>query len=118
MAPGPSAAPGGQAPQAAPRAAAAPAPAAPKAAETTSATGGFSVQLSVQPTEEQARKQAQDLRQKYAGQLGGRAPQVQAAEVNGKTLYRIRVGPMSKDNANDLCTRLKAAQGACFVAQN
>jgi SPOR domain len=100
------------APAAAPRAA--------DAAETTSAAGGFAVQLSVAATEEAARSQAQTLRRKYADELGGRSPLVRTAEVNGKTLYRIRVGPMSKEDANELCTKLKGTGGdkACFVAKN
>jgi cell division protein FtsN len=106
-----------------------PPPAAPSAAQPqqqrtaaatapAAATGGFSVQLGAQPTEEQARKVAQEMRQKLAGTLRGRSPQVKAADVNGSTLYRIRVGPMSQDDANDLCARLKAAKSACFVARN
>jgi cell division protein FtsN len=37
-------------------------------------------------------------------------------EADGRTVYRVRVGPMSKDEANGLCSRLKTAGGACFVA--
>ncbi|MDF3062141.1 MAG: hypothetical protein K0S06_2250 [Microvirga sp.] len=88
------------------------------AAETTSAAGGFAVQLSVTTTEETARAQAQALQRKYAGVLGGRSALVRTAEVDGKTLYRVRVGPMSKDDASDLCTKVKGAGGNCFVAKN
>jgi hypothetical protein len=105
---------------AAPQRTTAVAPPRPDAAETTSAAGNFTVQLSVTTTEETARAQAQALQRKYAGALGGRSAAVRTAEVNGKTLYRVRVGPMSKDDANELCTKVKDAGGdkACFVARN
>ena len=95
-------------------------PRAADASETTSAAGGFSVQLSVANAEDAARAQAQALQRKYAGELGGRSALVRTAEVNGKTLYRVRVGPMSKDDANELCAKVKGAGGekACFVARN
>jgi cell division septation protein DedD len=91
---------------------------APVAAEATNAVGGFSVQLSVMNSEDEARKQYQAFQRKYAGPLAGRSPLIRAAEVNGKTIYRVRVGPMSRDDATELCTKLKAAGGPCFVAKN
>lgn len=91
---------------------------APDPAETTNAAGNFSVQLSVTSSEEAARAQFRDLQRKYAGDLAGRAPLIRSAEVNGKTIYRVRVGPMSKDDAGELCTKLKSSGAACFVAKN
>jgi hypothetical protein len=88
------------------------------APETTSAAGGFSVQLAVGASENEARGLAQNLRQKFAGDLNGRAPLVRKAEVNGKTLYRVRVEPLSRDEANALCTRLRSSGGQCFIARN
>jgi hypothetical protein len=100
------------------RTAAAAPPRAAAPAETVAATGGFAVQLSVATTEEAARGQAQALQRKYAGELGGRSAMIRMAEVNGKTLYRVRVGPMARDDATELCTKVKSAGGACFVAKN
>ena len=40
------------------------------------------------------------------------------ADVNGKTLYRVRVLGMTKDDATALCSRLVAAGGVCFVAKS
>lgn len=91
---------------------------APDPAETTNAAGNFSVQLSVANSEETARVQFRELQRKFAGELAGRSPLIRAAEVNGKTIYRVRVGPMSKDDAGDLCTKLKSSGAACFVARN
>src|SRR5829696_4864060 len=106
-----------QPPSAAQRTASVPRP-APVAAEATNAVGGFSVQLSVMNSEDEAKKQYQAFQRKYAGPLAGRSPLIRAAEVNGKTIYRVRVGPMSRDDATELCTKLKAAGGPCFVAKN
>jgi hypothetical protein len=88
------------------------------APETTSALRSFSVQLAVGATENDARTHAQSLRQRFAGDLGGRSPVVRRAEVNGKTLYRIRVEPLSRDEANTMCTKLRASGGQCFIARN
>lgn len=43
---------------------------------------------------------------------------VEKAEVNGKTVYRLRVNAGSNSQASDLCGRLKAAGEACFLAPN
>ena len=43
---------------------------------------------------------------------------IRKADVNGATVYRVRVGPMSQADATALCTKLKAAGGNCFVARN
>jgi len=41
---------------------------------------------------------------------------VEKAEVNGNTVYRLRVNAGSNGQARDLCGRLKAAGEACFLA--
>ncbi len=43
---------------------------------------------------------------------------VAKAQVNGKTLYRLRVNAGSNGQARELCGRLKAAGEACFLAAN
>jgi len=93
-------------------------PAARPAPEVTGATGAFSVQLAVGATEPEARTLATRLRQRFAGDLGSRAPAIRRAELNGKTLYRVRVESLSRDEANALCTKLRAAGGQCFIAKN
>ncbi|RVU16023.1 SPOR domain-containing protein, partial [Methylobacterium oryzihabitans] len=91
---------------------AAPAPAA------QPAVGGFSVQLSVRATESEARAAFKQAQERYAAELGGQQPLIRQAEVNGKSIYRVRVGPMAKENATSLCNKLQAAGGQCFVAKN
>ena len=38
--------------------------------------------------------------------------------MNGKTIYRVRVGGLSREDANALCTKLQGSGGQCFVAKN
>jgi hypothetical protein len=38
--------------------------------------------------------------------------------VNDKTVYRVRVGAVSKESANAICSKVKATGGSCFVAGN
>jgi hypothetical protein len=111
LAPAVSAAP---APQPAPAQQAAPAP-----QQTASVgTGDFAVQLAAPPTEQEARSLAARLTQRFGDALGGQEPDIIRAEVNGKTLYRVRVTGLDRESANTMCNRIKSAQGSCFVAKN
>jgi hypothetical protein len=91
-------------------------PSAPAPAEVAS-TGGFAVQLAVSASEGEARSAFQKLQQKYAD-LGGQPAIIRKAEVNGSTVFRVRVGPMSRDDASSLCSKLQGQGGQCFVAKN
>jgi hypothetical protein len=97
-----------------PEAAEAPKATAPRAAE---GAGGYAVQLGVRTSEDEARAAFKQLQQKFTD-LGGRSPTVQQAESNGKTIYRVRVSGMAKDDATGLCERLKSSGGQCFVTKN
>ncbi|MGE4126921.1 MAG: SPOR domain-containing protein [Hyphomicrobiaceae bacterium] len=66
----------------------------------------------------EALKQFADLQQRYGGQLAGRSPDVQEADLGAKGRYhRLVAGPPgSKDQARQLCNDLKAAgYGSCWV---
>ena len=91
-------------------------PVAPVAAETTP-TGGFSVQLGTAGSEAAAQSVLATAQRKYAD-LGGVAGMIRKAEVNGSTVYRVRVGPMAKEEASSLCSKLQGQGGQCFVAKN
>ncbi|MGF3024360.1 SPOR domain-containing protein [Methylobacterium aquaticum] len=80
--------------------------------------GGFSVQLSVRATEREAEAAFRQAQERYGAVLGGQSPLIRQAEVNGKSIYRVRVGPMSKDSAEELCGKLKSEGAACFIAKN
>ena len=128
-----------QTPPVAERTPAAPAPAKPKApqrvaavapeasapveAPVTTATvsnaavGGFSVQLGVRTSAKEAQTAFREMQGKYS-QLAGKPELIRQAEVNGKTIFRVRVGPLAKAEATSLCTELQGAGGQCFVAKN
>lgn len=91
-------------------------PTAPAATETTGA-GGFAVQLGVATSESAAQSVFASFQRKYSD-LGGQPSMIRKAEVNGNTVYRVRVGPMSKEEASSLCSKLQGQGGQCFVAKN
>lgn len=95
------------------------APAEPKAqaAAAPGAGGDFMVQLAARPSERDALDAFATLQKKYAD-LSGLRPIVRKAEVGDKTIYRLRVGALSREEANGLCQRLQASGGQCFVARN
>ncbi len=92
--------------------------AAPSAAPAaTASVGGFSVQIGVRASDADARSAFRQMQGKFS-QLSGKPELIQQAEVGGKSIYRVRVGPLAKAEANSLCTDLKGAGGQCFVAKN
>jgi cell division protein FtsN len=84
-------------------------------AATDAPVGGFSVQLGVAGSEADARKAFQGYQQKFSD-LNGQSALIRKAEVNGNTIYRVRVGPMSREEATSLCSKLQGS--GCFVAKN
>ncbi|MGO4174093.1 SPOR domain-containing protein [Bosea sp. TAF32] len=105
------------------RLASAPASAAPETAPATAAvragTGDFVVQLGAPGSETEARATFAALQRKYPQQLGGQSPIVRKTELaGGKTVYRLRVGPYSREDASTMCSALQAAGGQCFIAKN
>ncbi|MCP4560261.1 MAG: hypothetical protein GY873_15290 [Bosea sp.] len=117
----PAAPPAAQTPQANTRTAAlAPQQAEPPAATAPRAdpNGGFAVQLGAPGSEAEARATFAALQRKYPGQLNGQSPIVRKTELNGKTVYRLRVGPYSREDASSMCSALQAAGGQCFIAKN
>jgi cell division septation protein DedD len=111
---------GGTLPQTAPQKVASAQPMALAAAAEPAAStgaGGFAVQLGVRTTEAEAQKAYNQFQQKYAD-LGGQPALIRKAEVNGSTVYRVRVGPMSRDDASSLCSKLQGDGAQCYVAKN
>jgi cell division septation protein DedD len=92
------------------------APAEPAVQPASVGAGTFSVQLTTSDSEAGGRAAFKALQQKHGSELGSRSALIRKHEAEGKTVFRVRVGPMSKDEATGLCTRLKASGGACFVA--
>uniref|UniRef100_UPI00355650CA SPOR domain-containing protein n=1 Tax=Salinarimonas chemoclinalis TaxID=3241599 RepID=UPI00355650CA len=88
------------------------------AAQPAAPTGGFAVQLAIRGSEDSARAAFAQLQGQYAGIIGDGQPIIRQAVVNGSTIYRVRVGPYSRERATEACDQIKAAQGDCFVAAN
>jgi cell division septation protein DedD len=99
------------------RVASTPAVPAPQA-KAAPASGGYAVQLAAPGSESEANSMFAFFQRKYPDDLGNQTALIRKAEVNGRSIYRLRVGPMSHDDAISLCTRLKTAGGSCFVAKN
>jgi hypothetical protein len=95
-----------------------PEPAAPESARQASSGGSFAVQLAAEGSEDAARAKFNRMRGQYGSVLGGASPSIRSAEVNGRNVYRVRVGNMSREEAVSMCERLKASGGSCFVARN
>ena len=60
---------------------------------------------------------ATKLTSKYSAELNGSAIGVHKAEVNGETIYRLRVSGLTKADAAAMCARLKGEGGQCFIAK-
>ncbi|WP_298811953.1 SPOR domain-containing protein [uncultured Sphingomonas sp.] len=87
---------------------------APVAPVPGAGSGGSLVQLGAFPTESAANSawSAVAKRFSYVAPLG---KDVQKADVNGRTVYRLRVNAGSANAAADICGRLKVAGESCFV---
>lgn len=91
-----------------------------EAAETPAAEPssgkGFSVQLAAPASEAEARAAATRFGQKFSSQLHG--ARITWQKASDKSVYRVRAAGMTREAAVAACERIKAAGGACFVAQN
>jgi hypothetical protein len=96
-------------------AAAAAKPAAPTVAPT--AGGGSRIQLAAVKSEAIAKSEWAKLQKAHPSLLGGLTLNVEAVDRNGAKLYRIQAGPLTKAQAKDLCTQLKAQKQDCIVAK-
>jgi cell division septation protein DedD len=94
-------------------------PSSPAEPQRTASTGsGFAVQLAAEGSEDAARAKYNRMRGQYGSVLGDTTASIRSAEVNGRSVYRVRVGNMSREEAVSMCERLKASGGSCFVARN
>ncbi|CUA85756.1 Sporulation related domain [Chelatococcus sambhunathii] len=94
-----------------------PAPDTRPAAAVAPRGGDFAVQLAARPSEAAARESFAQLQRRYSD-LGSFEPMIRRAQVGERTVYRLRVGPMSRDEAANLCSSLQSQGGDCFVARN
>jgi hypothetical protein len=74
------------------------------------------VQVGASPSQDDAKGILSKLQKKFPDALKGFKTDVQAAQVDGKTVYRAVVnGFAGQADANTLCEQLKAGGQACFV---
>lgn len=86
----------------------------PKAPVPGAASGGSLVQLGAYPSESAANAAWSAIAKRF-GYVATLGKQVVPAEVNGRTVYRLRVNAGSANAAADICGRLKVAGEGCFV---
>lgn len=101
-------------PHSAPKLQAAEPVSAPRAPVPGAGSGGALVQLGAFPSEAVANAAWSALAKRF-GYLATLGKSVQAAEVNGHKVYRLRVNAGSADAASDICGWLKVAGESCFV---
>jgi hypothetical protein len=78
--------------------------------------GGYSVQVLSQRTEADALTAYSLLQQKFPSVLVGRSPTIRRADLGEHgVFYRANVGPFSAHEADEFCSRLKAAGGQCII---
>ena len=93
-----------------------PVPTAP-ATGTEGVAGGYVVQLGLANSEAAAGTTLAQLQRKHPD-LNGKPSMIRKAEVNGNTIYRVRIGPLAKEEASSLCSKVQGQGGQCFVAKN
>lgn len=96
------------------RTSAAAAPATPVAAAPAAATGGGTVQLGAFASEATAARAWDSLKSRFAW-LAPVNRSIVAAEVGGRTVYRLRAAAGSASAARSLCSRLRVAGENCIV---
>ncbi|MEO0680495.1 MAG: SPOR domain-containing protein, partial [Pseudomonadota bacterium] len=94
------------------------APAAGAAPTRDLAAGALAIQLGAFNTEAIARDQWRRHAARNADLLSGLSHAVTTVQSGGRTLYRLRAGPMaSRARAQELCAALKARGDACITAR-
>ncbi len=92
---------------------------APAAAQPAAANpGGYVIQIASLPSEAEAQSSYNSLSSKFGSVIGGRGVDIKRAEIANKgTYYRVRIPAGSREEANALCAKYKAAGGSCLVTR-
>lgn len=86
------------------------------AAAPTGSSAPAYVQLSSQRTEEAARQTAQQIATRFGSLFGGASLEVQRVDLGERGIfYRVRVPANSLQDANTICSNIKANGGDCFT---
>jgi cell division septation protein DedD len=93
-------------------------PPAPARAPRASEVGGWVVQISAQKTEGEAQSAFRVAQSKFSV-LSGYQPLIRKKDQGDRgVFYAAQVGPLPRDEANQLCENLKSAGGNCFIQRN
>jgi cell division septation protein DedD len=94
--------------------------AAPPAQQPRAATGTHVVQLTSQKSEAEAQASFKAIQSRYPSVLGAWQPMIRRIDLGSRgTYYRAQIGPFaSAEQANEMCSSLKAAGGQCIVQRN
>jgi hypothetical protein len=94
-------------------------PAAPaRATPRTGESGMWVVQLSAEKTEAEAQSAFRVTQTKYSA-LGSYQPLIRKKDQGERgVFYAAQVGPLARDEANQLCETLKSAGGSCYIQRN
>jgi hypothetical protein len=99
-----------------------PTPAAPAASSASASTsaripgGAFTVQLTSQRSEQDAKAAYAGLQRRFPSLLGGKSPAIQKADLGARGVYyRVKVVAGSREAALQLCSGLKSQGGDCVV---
>lgn len=85
---------------------------------STVGAGGYYVQIASQPTQESALTSMSKAKAQFGSIIGSLPLNIQPATIPGKgTYYRVRVQVGPRENAVDLCNRIKNQNGNCFVGK-
>lgn len=103
--------------QAPPAAAAAPQPTAPATAKPATAAT-YWTQFASANSEAEARTLLKTLTSKYGGATGGSKFTYRPVKSGDKTVYRVRVGGLTKETAEAVCAKAKSGGDACAVIGN
>jgi hypothetical protein len=87
---------------------------APKGPVPGAASGGSLVQLGAFPSEAAANAAWSAIAKRF-GYVATLGKSVQQADVNGRSVYRLKVNAGSANAASDICGRLTVAGEKCFV---
>jgi hypothetical protein len=91
---------------------------APAAEQTANEAGGapFSIQVASSTSETEARATLARLQKQFPSALGSGT--VHRADLGAKGVYyRVRVGPLSRDAADKICSQLKAGGAECILTR-
>lgn len=86
-------------------------------ASSTASTGGIYVQFGSYSTRAAAQSAEQKIRASHGSLFGGKQFVILAAQVKGKTTYRLRIAFNSASEANGFCRNAKSDGLDCYVTK-